>query len=380
MPLSIGNVVNVIVNPPSDVVSSVNFGTVVLFSPDTTSVITAPEAYRQYSSLPAFQTDFPQDATPGYLTQTAQFFFSQTKRPPYLYVAPWDANNDENPQTLAEAYAQLSASWDGWYCGVPAGHVATPDELMEAAQWIQAASKIQGITDSATVDTVPETSTLKPLIDADLYRTLVLYLSGIADMGPSPVISLAALLCSIDFDAEDSMLTLKFKSLPGVTSDSTITDTIAANLTTQGINYYTDFGTKSMVAEGWMLGAAMWADEVIGLDWLKNQLQTDVFNALAERNKVPLTDSGVAEILSVAEDVMKRSVRNGLVAPGEWDGDPVGAIKTGDFLETGYYIFADSVSTLSADDRKARKCPPITILAHLAGAVHSVNILVNTNR
>lgn len=380
MPLSIGNVVNVVVNPPADVVSSANFGTVVLFNPDAVSVITAPEAYRQYSSLPAFQADFPQDDTPDYLTQTAQFFFSQTKRPQYLYVAPWDAENEDDPQTLASAYAQLSASWDGWYCGIPAGHVATPDELMEAAQWIQAASKIQGLTDSAASDTVPETSTLKPLIDAELYRTLVLYQSDVADSGPSAVISLAALLCSIDFDAENSMLTLKFKSLPGVTSDSTITDTIAANLTAQGINYYTDFGTKSMVAEGWMLGATMWADEVIGLDWLANQLQTAIFNQLAELNKVPLTDMGVAEILSAADSVMKQSVRNGLVAPGEWDGDPVGAVSTGDYLENGYYIYADSVSTLSADDRKARKCPPITILAHLAGAVHSINITVNTNR
>ncbi|EDR3673584.1 DUF3383 domain-containing protein [Salmonella enterica subsp. arizonae serovar 40:z4,z24:] len=378
MPLSIGNVVNVIVNPPADVVSSANFGTVVLFSPAVVSVVKSPEAYRQYSTLTAFQADFPQDSTPDYFTQTAQYFFEQPARPQYLYVAPWDAENEDKPQSLADAYAQLSASWDGWYCGVPVG--AVEPDLMSAAQWIQASGKIQAITDSAASDTDPATSTLAPLIAADLYRSLVLYQSGVADGGPSSVASLAALLCSIDFDAEDSMITLKFKEMPGVASDSTITDTIAANLTAQGINYYTDFGTKTMVAEGWMLGATMWADEVIGIDWLSNKLQTDVFNALAERKKVSLTDPGVAELMNVAENVMKQAVRNGLVAPGEWDGDPIGAVSSGDYLENGYYIYADSVSTLSADDRKARKCPPITILAHLAGAVHSVNITVNTNR
>ncbi|EBL3323383.1 DUF3383 family protein [Salmonella enterica subsp. enterica] len=378
MPLSIGNVVNVIVNPPADVVSSANFGTVVLFSPAVVSVVKSPEAYRQYSTLTAFQADFPQDSTPDYFTQTAQYFFEQPARPQYLYVAPWDAENEDKPQSLADAYAQLSASWDGWYCGVPVG--AVEPDLMSAAQWIQASGKIQAITDSAASDTDPATSTLAPLIAADLYRSLVLYQSGVADGGPSSVASLAALLCSIDFDAEDSMITLKFKEMPGVASDSTITDTIAANLTAQGINYYTDFGTKTMVAEGWMLGATMWADEVIGIDWLSNKLQTDVFNALAERKKVSLTDPGVAELMNVAENVMKQAVRNGLVAPGEWDGDPIGAVSSGDYLENGYYIYADLVSTLSADDRKARKCPPITILAHLAGAVHSVNITVNTNR
>lgn len=378
MSLSISNVVNVTVNPPADVVSSANFGTVVLFSPAVVGKITAPEAYRQYSTLTAFQTDFPEDTTPDYFTQTAEYFFDQTSRPQYLYVAPWDADNEDEPQSLADAYAQLNASWNGWYCACPVGAVAS--DLLAAAQWIQAAGKIQAITDSANSDTNPDTSTLAPLIADDLFRTLVLYMSGVADGGPSPVVSLAALLCSIDFDAADSMITLKFKALPGVTSDSTITDTIAANLTAQGINYYTDFGTKTIVAEGWMLGATMWADEVIGLDWLANQLQTDVFNALAERNKVPLTDAGVAELMNVAENVMKQAVRNGLVAPGGWDGDPIGAVSNGDYLENGYYLYAGSVSTLSADDRKARKCPPITILAHLAGAVHSVNITVNTNR
>lgn len=380
MPLSIGSVVNVIVNPPADVVSSANFGTVVLFSPAVVDVVKAPEVYRQYSSLEALQADFPEETTPTSFTQTAEFFFDQPSRPQFLYVAPWDAENEDTPQELAAAYAALSASWSGWYCAVPVGHVATPEELMAAAQWIQAAGKIQGITSGAAVDINPETSTLKPLIDAELYRTLALYQSGLADSGPSAVASLAALLCSINFDAEDSMLTLKFKDLPGVTVDNTIDDSSAASLTQQGINYFTLFGTKRMVAEGYMLGATIWADEVIGLDWLENELQTDVFNELAERNKIPLTDAGVAEIMSSADAVMKMAVKNGLVAPGIWDGNPVGAVKNGDYLENGYYIYADSVSTLSADDRKARKCPPITIIAHLGGAIHSVNITVNTNR
>jgi hypothetical protein len=380
MSLSISNVVNVIVNPPADVVSSANFGTVVLFSPAAVGVLTAPEMYRQYATLKAFQADFPEATTEDYFTKTAEYFFDQPSRPQYLYVAAWDAENATKPQTLAEAYSALQQSWDGWYCACPVGAVASPADLMAAAEWIQASNKIQAITDGAASDIIPTTSTLKPLIDAGLYRTLVLYSSGISDGGPSPVVSLAALLCSINFDAEDSMLTLKFKDLPGVVIDNTIDDSAAANLTMQGINYFTAFGTKRMVAEGWVLGATMWADEVIGLDWLQNQLQTDVFNALSERNKVPLTDPGVAEIMSAAEAVMKQAVRNGLVSPGEWDGNPVGAIKTGDYLESGYYLYADSVSTLSADDRKARKCPPITILAHLSGAIHSVNIIVNTNR
>ena len=270
--------------------------------------------------------------------------------------------------------------WDGWYCAVPVGHVATPDELLAAAQWIQAASKIQAISDGAASDTTPATSTLKPLIDAELYRSLVLWSSTLSDAGASPVISAAALLCSINFDAPDSMLTLKFKDLPGVAADDAITDTVASALTQQGINYFTTFGTRRMLAEGWMLGATLWADEVIGLDWLKSELQTSVFNGLATLDRIPLSDQGVATVMNYVDTAMRKALRNGLIGPGIWEGDPVGALNTGDYLENGYYIYADSVSTLSEDDRKNRRCPPITVCAHIAGAIHSVVINVNTSR
>lgn len=377
MSLSLDNVISVTVNPPVDVVSSADFGTVVIFSPDIFVPQLDTRAYLEYSTLTAFQQDFPQASTPDSLTQTVEYFFSQTKRPAKLYLAPW---NVEEGQRLADAYATLSAKWDGWYCAIPVGHVAEPDELLEAAQWIQAASKIQAISDGAACDTTPSTSTLKPLIDAELYRTLVLWSSKLTDAGSSPVISVAALLCSINFEAANSMLTLKFKDLPGVTTDDAVTDSIADALTQQGINYFTTFGTKRMLAEGWMLGATLWADEVIGLDWLRSELQTSVFNGMATLDRIPLSDQGVATVMNYVDTAMRKALRNGLIGPGIWDGNAVGALNTGDYLENGYYIYADSVSTLSEDDRKNRKCPPITVCAHIAGAIHSVVINVNTSR
>ncbi len=49
---------------------------------------------------------------------------------------------------------------------------------------------------------------------------------------------------------------------------------------------------------------------------------------------------------------MRMAVKNGLVGPGIWAGDKVGQLATGDYLESGYYIYADSVDTLSDDDKK----------------------------
>lgn len=374
MSLDISDVISVIINPPADVVSAADFGTVVLFTTEVEGL--GEDAYRKYNLLKSFQADFP-DASDT-LLGTAELFFEQPSRPQYLYVARWDSDSAGDPVPLNEAYEALNAEWSGWYCGLPTGIELDADELEASCAWIQASGKIQAITQNDLSDAALEK--LKELAEAQYYRTLVLSDSTKAAPAVQSVVSLAALLCSINFSAENSMLTLKFKSLPGVTPDTSITPTIATKLTELGINYYTNFGTKAMVAEGWMLGQVYWADEIIGLDWLQNKIQTNVFNAMAILKKVPLSDAGVATVCGYIDKVMQLAKKNGLVGPGSWEGDAVGSLATGDYLENGYYIYAEPVSSLSADDKKNRKCPPITVCAVLAGAIHSAQITVNTER
>ncbi|MEA1064745.1 DUF3383 family protein [Erwinia sp. HR93] len=374
MSLNISDVISVIVNPPADVVSAADFGTVVLFT--TESERLGGDTYRKYGSLKAFQADFPEVSDT--LTGTAEIFFQQTSRPQYLYVARWDTDTSGDPIPLADAYETLNAEWSGWYCGVPVGVSLDSMDLEDACSWIQASGKIQAITLNDISDEALES--FKTLAETQYYRTLVLADSTKIAPAVQSVVSVAALLCSINFSAQNSMITLKFKSLPGVTSDTSVTSSIAAKLDALGINYYTDYGTKSMLAEGWMLGQVYWADEVIGLDWLQNKIQTNVFNALAILPKIPLSDAGVATVCGYIDKVMRLAVNNGLVGPGEWAGGAVGEVATGDYLENGYYIYAEPVSSLSADDKKNRKCPPITVCAILAGAIHSVQITVNTER
>lgn len=375
MSRTIDTIISVTVNPPGDVVSAADFGTVVIFTPDYPALLT--DAYQKYSTLKAFQADFP-DADNALLS-TAEIFFEQTSRPQYLYVAPWDTDSSGDAVSLEETYAALSAVWDGWYCGIPVGVKLAAEELKEACAWIQASGKIQGITLTNISDEVLDE--IKELAETQYYRTLLLADQTLNDPGPSSVISAAALLCSINFSASDSMLTLKFKALPGVTSDTSIDDTISGKLDELGINYYTDFGTKAMMAEGWMLGQVYWADEVIGLDWLKNKIQTDVFNNLSLVKKLSQSDRGVRTLCGWIDKVMQLGKNNGLFADGGyWEGGNVGALSTGDYLEKGYYIYPEPTASLSADDKKNRKCPPITVCAILDGAMHSAQITVNTGR
>ena len=77
---------------------------------------------------------------------------------------------------------------------------------------------------------------------------------------------------------------------------------------------------------------------------------------------------------------MARAVNNGLVAPGVWNAGGFGQLQQGQMLSSGYYVYAPLVASQSQADREARKSVPIQVAAKLAGAVHSVNVLINVNR
>ncbi|UIX82591.1 DUF3383 domain-containing protein [Xylella fastidiosa subsp. sandyi] len=55
-------------------------------------------------------------------------------------------------------------------------------------------------------------------------------------------------------------------------------------------------------------------------------------------------------------------------------------MATGDYLEAGFYVWADSVDTLSTSDRQARRAPPIQIAVKLAGAIHAVDVIIHFDR
>lgn len=143
------------------------------------------------------------------------------------------------------------------------------------------------------------------------------------------------------------------------------------------VNYNND---TAIIQEGVMCNGYFF-DEVHGLDWLQNDLQTAVYNLLyTSQTKVPQTNAGINQIVTTLEARLDQAVANGLVAPGQWGGPAFGAITTGQFLTKGYYVYAAPVESQAQADREARKAPVIQIAVKLAGAVHFVDVIVNVNR
>lgn len=279
----------------------------------------------------------------------------------------------ETIQTSLDKIQDLNPSW----YGVMFTKEITEQNTKDAAAWAEARIKIFGFTTSASnVLDAAVTTDIASALKALLYeRTLYTWDND----DPYQIASVFARGFSVNFNEQNSTITLKFKQLPG-TNPVDITETQRQVLVAKNANYYTYFGDSAMLAEG-VMASGKFFDERHGLDWLQNAIETNVFGYLFTRTtKVPQTDKGVAALLQQAEKACNEAVNNGLLAPGKWNGSDLGEVKAGDFLPKGFYLYAQPIALQNQSDREARKSPPIQGLLKGAGAIHSVDITLTFER
>ncbi|WP_439290798.1 DUF3383 domain-containing protein [Lonepinella koalarum] len=278
----------------------------------------------------------------------------------------------ESPVEALIATLDVNSSW----YGVLFAAQLTDDQIIAVANWSQTAKKLFGL--NVLRDDQLEwnsTNVIKKLYDAGLDHTLAVY-----DKNDSyPVSSAMARLLSVNFSANRSTITLKFKTQPTITADD-ITATEYQKAKRLGVNVYTYFDDSAMLAEGTVVGGKF-ADEVVILDWFADAVQKEVFSRLyLSPTKIPLTDEGQVILMAAVEKVCLEGINNGAFAKGVWTGDSFGNLVTGDTLEQGYYIYAAPMSTLSTSDREQRKATPIQVAVKLAGAIHSSDVIINFSR
>ena len=284
-------------------------------------------------------------------------------------------------ETLLEgvqACADKSTDWYGLYCA-PVTPQADADTLAVAA-YVEAAnpSRIFGVTTQAAAVVDPaQSSDIASQLKALLYkRTFIQYSSS----SPYAAASLFGRAFTVDFTAQNSTITLKFKQEPGVAAE-TLSESQAAALTAKNCNAFINYNNATAIIQQGVMCNGYFFDEVHGLDWLQNQAQTNIFNALyTSPTKIPQTDAGINVLVTTMDSTCEAGVNNGLVAPGVWTGPAVGALTSGQTLAKGYYNYAAPISTQSSADRAARKAPVIQCAVKLAGAVHFANVIINVNR
>lgn len=259
--------------------------------------------------------------------------------------------------------------------------VPNPD-VLAAAQWAEGNQLFYGqsLLDGTAFVSSPSGSTAATLASLGYSYTAAQYeYVSVQNTDPYAICALIARLTTVNYDAPNSTIDLKFKQEPGI-SPVALTESGRLALEANNVNYYTKFGENAMIAEGVCVGGR-WIDEVVGLAWLQWAIQTAIFAYLYSlTTKLPQTDKGVACITQVISGVLDTAVSNGLLAPGQWNAEPIAGtdgttvVNTGDFIKKGYIIYAAPVATQSQTKRDARIYDLFTIIAKGAGAIQQVNV------
>lgn len=278
--------------------------------------------------------------------------------------------------SAVQTFGNISSAWYGLYVAAP----ATDDDYLAVAEYIEgmSASHVFGATTQNTAALDPTSTTDLP------YRLKALgYKRSFVQYSSTNAYASASILgraFSVNFQGENTTLTIKFKQEPGVTAES-LTETQAAALKAKNCNVFVAYNNDTSIIQEGVMANGYFFDEVHNTDWLQNDIQTAVWNRLfTSTTKIPQTDAGINILTSTVAQRCEQGVKNGMIAPGQWDAAGFGAIKQGDFLASGFYVYAPPVATQSQADREARKAPVIQAAIKLAGAVHFTDIIVNVNR
>jgi len=184
---------------------------------------------------------------------------------------------------------------------------------------------------------------------------------------------------TVNFGAENSALTMHLKELSVAAEEYTQTEVNNAKMV--GLDLYTTIKLTPVILTS---GANVFTDERYNLIAFVDYLQIDMYNLLKQTGtKIPQTRRGVNQLIDQAEKTTRQFVRAGVAAPGTWSSpDYFGNRETFEqsIINNGFYWLAGSLADQAQKSREARESPVLQGAVKMAGAVHSVDLLVVVNR
>jgi hypothetical protein len=295
-------------------------------------------------------------------------YFEQTPAPTKILIGAQGAD-----ETVVDALTACRQANSAWYLCVPVGYAKA--DLILLAAYVESASPAC-IMFATTADADVKAGTAGNLcltLQASKDRRTLTQYSTYADAAAA----IAGYVCGSNDGTQ--AFDLAFKNESGVTPDA-LTSMDISKLSGENCNYYTTYqNTYSFFYPGNMADGTAF-DEVLGIDMLTADIQSNVMSVLTNESKVPLTDDGISLVTAAITNACETARTRGFISAGTWNGSNVVSLKTGDGLTNGYSIQADSVSTLSAAQRSERKAPQIYVCIILANSARSFTITVNVNR
>lgn len=292
-------------------------------------------------------------------------------------LAPISGFAAETPVACATALANASGAWYG--LSFAASSMPTDDQIVAVAEFIEGTSisRIFGVTETNTLvlDATYTTDLASRLKALSYKRTCVQFSAN-----KFAVCSLMGRAFSVNFSANRSTITLMYKQEPGVVA-ATLTETQAQTLKAKRCNVFVNYMNDTAIIQYGVMSGQAYFDEIHGLDWFSDALQTAEYNLLYQsKTKIPQTDAGQNQLVNTAAGVCQEAINNGLIAPGKWNADGFGQLSRGDYLSEGFYIYTQPMAAQDQSIREQRIAPPIQIALKLAGAIHEIDCIVDVNR
>jgi hypothetical protein len=288
--------------------------------------------------------------------------------------------NGIGAETALDATAALMNASPVWFGMMFASSVQPTDDNIVA---------VAGLIEAATVERIlGHTITVSTVLDASVTNDLgsrlrdLLYKHSFTQYSNNPyaVASMFGRAFSVNFSANRSVITLMYKTEPGVVAEF-ITDTQAQTLKAKRVNVYVAYQNDTAIVQYGVMSGPAYFDEIHGLAWFRDGLQTRLYNLLyTSGTKIPQTDPGMTQLINETSLMCEEAINNGLVAGGQWNANGFGQLVRGQILKDGFYIYAPPVSTQVQSDREARLAVPIQVALKLAGAIHEIDALVSVNR
>lgn len=255
--------------------------------------------------------------------------------------------------TLSRAKAEA-----GFY-GIHLTEFKDAESVAGAVEWAEANEKLFAFeyTDDQAC----------PVQNCSYYRSFGLY-SGSADgyeEGTQPKENLYAALAWMAkcFGYDPGTETWHLKELASIVPSALSSDQ-KKELEAKHINTFRRYAGCNVSFGGYTL-AGEWIDVIRFRDWLKAEIQINVFNALKTNRKVPYTDAGIGLIEGKIEETLLRGQTIGGIAGDAYDDER---------LIRGYTVDVPMAANLTEAERKTRCLPGCRFTARLAGAIHVTEI------
>jgi hypothetical protein len=209
-----------------------------------------------------------------------------------------------------------------------------------------------------------DTTTIGPICTANDYSSVAPVYDP-TDGTPAAAFLMGA-IASLNFTRENGRATMAFRTgnvNPGVTNQ-----TIAANLTANGYNYFGRYATANdsyvFLYPGQVSGAFKWIDSWVSQAWMNNAFQSALMNLLTSIGQIPYNQDGYSLIESALRGVIDDALNFGAIRAGvtlsSSQKAEVNSLAGGDIAGTierrGWYVLIKDPGATARANRQSPNC------------------------